>query len=393
MTTKIINIELTDIPKEVSGLVGYEHAYILFRYKGRPVNRSIVPVKNDQIDAETLGDVIQKGADWSLWNHMLSDYLELARKSTNNEPATIAICTRDRTKHLQRCIESLLNLYDDGQELLVIDNHPSSDATFNLVKEYDQVRYAREDRRGLNNARNRALKEASFDIVAFIDDDAVPDPAWLRFLLRNFDDPLVLCTTGMTIPYELETEAQEWFERYSTFNRGFVRKTFDYTNLSPHLSGHAGAGVNMALRKSVVNLVGPFDEALDAGTPSLSGGDNEMFSRILARGYRIVYEPEAINYHCHRRTWRELRQTLYGYGVGVYAAWTRSLLRDREFSVLWAAWKWFQLTQLPTLVRSLLLMDGSIPFSLILSEIFGCIKGPWAYIDSRNQVSYRNQHK
>jgi len=149
----------------------------------------------------------------------------------------------------------------------------------------------------------------------------------------------------------------------------------------------------MALRKSVVNLVGPFDEVLDAGTPTHSGGDNEMFSRILARGYRIVYEPEAINYHCHRRTWGELRQTLYGYGVGVYAAWTRSLLRDREFSVLWAAWMWFHLSQLPTLVRSLLLMDGSIPFSLILSEIFGCIKGPWAYMASRNQVSNRNQRK
>ena len=390
MTTKILEIELTDIPDDISGLGRYDHAFILFRFKGKPVNRSVVPVKNGQIDSDTLNDVLHKVGDWSLWNRLLSDYLKLENPSVFKGPATVAICTRDRPKDLQRCIEALLKLNDDGQEILVIDNYPSSEATFNLVKKYDHVSYVREDKRGLNNARNRALKEAAYDIVAFIDDDAVPDPGWLRALLRNFHDPLVLCTTGMTIPYELETEAQEWFELYSTFNRGFFRKTFDSSNVSPHLSGHIGAGVNMAFRRSVVDLVGPFDEALDAGTPTLSGGDNEMFTRILTQGYRIVYEPDAINFHCHRRTWGELKQTLHGYGVGVYAAWTRSLLCDREFSVLWAAWLWFNSNQLPTLIRSLLPGNRGIPFSLIFSEISGCFKGPWAYLISRNQARDRN---
>jgi GT2 family glycosyltransferase len=177
---------------------------------------------------------------------------------------------------------------------------------------------------GLNVARNRALAEAQHDVVAFTDDDAVPDPAWLDSLLRNFNDPLVVCVTGLTMPLELETKSQEWFERYNPFSRGFRRTVYDNRYYHPIGAGRIGAGANMAFRRSVVEYVGFFDEALDGGTPTHSGGDTEMFSRILSQGYRIVYEPAALNWHCHRQTQEELRRTIYGYGVGVYAFWTRS---------------------------------------------------------------------
>ena len=94
----------------------------------------------------------------------------------------------------------------------------------------------------------------------------------------------------------------------------------------------------MALRRAALDAVGPFDEALDVGTPSRSGGDAEFFARVLARGYRIVYEPAALNWHYHRRTWDELRRKLFGYAVGVSAAWTSSLLRENEVSVLRPCW-------------------------------------------------------
>jgi hypothetical protein len=67
--------------------------------------------------------------------------------------------------------DALLRLPEDGQELLVVDNCPSTDATCNLVAAYEGIRYVREDRPGLNVARNRALREAVNEIVAFTDDD------------------------------------------------------------------------------------------------------------------------------------------------------------------------------------------------------------------------------
>ncbi len=179
-------------------------------------------------------------------------------------------------------------------------------------------------------------------------------PAWLNALLSNFDDPMVAVVTGLTLPLELETGAQQWFEQTNSFGRGFVRKVFDLNTISPLAAGGVGAGVNMAIRRSALEEIGMFDELLDGGTSTLSGGDQEFFYRTLARGFRIVYEPKAVVHHKHRRDRQALRHTIYGYGVGLFAWWTRALLIEREFSLLLAAPSWFLQHHVRHLLRSLL---------------------------------------
>jgi GT2 family glycosyltransferase len=148
----------------------------------------------------------------------------------------------------------------------------------------------------------------------------------------------------------------------------------------------------MALRRSAFEQVGPFNEALDAGTPTCSGGDTEMFSRLLASGYRIVYDPNALNWHRHRRSWIELRRAIYGYGVGVYSFWTNRLLVERDWYVVPIALKWFFIEQLPTLIRSLFRLRGAPAFDLICLEILGCFSGPWMYIKSHRQLRLNPQN-
>jgi glycosyltransferase involved in cell wall biosynthesis len=392
MPTAILDLDFQHLPLAITVPERYDCALILIRLRGQPVGQALLPVVGGRIGGAELRDALVDAAGWTLWERWLHDYLEWeGAYATSSTPptATVAVCTRDRPEDLQRCLEALVRLPDDGQELLVVDNCPSTDATRRLLESYGRVRYVCEERPGLDIARNRALREARHEVVAFTDDDAVSDPGWLRALLRNFDDPLVLCVTGLTMPLELETEAQEWFERYSPFGRGFRRTVFDRRNINPLTAGKVGAGVNMALRRNVIERVGPFDEALDAGTRTRSGGETEMFSRILARGYRIVYDPAALNWHRHRRTWEELRQTLYSYGVGVYAFWTRKLLFERELTVPKLAWGWLWHTQLPALVRSLRRRPASMPLDLILVELSGCVVGPGAYLSTRRRLWQR----
>jgi glycosyltransferase involved in cell wall biosynthesis len=335
-----------------------------------------------------LCNALVKAGGWALWDRWLRLYLKWdVFNRTNSIPktATIAVCTRDRAEELRKCLDALVPFSKDGHEILVVDNRSATNGTQELVESYGSIRYVQEETPGLNAARNRALREARNEIIAFTDDDAVPDPHWLYALLRNFGDPLVLCVTGLTMPLELETEAQEWFERYSTFSRGFWRIVHDRKNRNPVSAGKVGAGVNMAVRRNVPELVGPFDESLDAGTPTCSGGDTEMFSRILASGYRIVYDPAALSWHRHRRTWEELRQALYGYGAGVYAFWTRRLLFERDLAVLKAAWNWFFNYQLQAIGRSLLKRPSRMPLDLLMAELRGCAWGPWAYLTSKRR--------
>jgi glycosyltransferase involved in cell wall biosynthesis len=392
MPTAVLDLEFAHLPREITGLERYHEAYILIRLQGVPITRITVPVLEGRIDGVELRSAAIQAGGWQLWETWLHQSLEWDQILLAHNPvplSTIAICTRDRPHDARRCLEALSRLEEDGQELLVIDNCPSTDDTRRVVETFPRVRYVREDIPGLNVARNRALKEAAHDIVVFTDDDAAPDRGWLRALVRNFNDPLVYCVTGLTLPMELETEAQEWHERYSTFSRGFKRRSFERASINPMAAGQIGAGVNMAMRKSAMALVGPFDEALDAGTRTRSGGDSEMFSRLLAAGCRIVYEPRAVSWHRHRRSWTELRKMIHGYGVGVYAAWTRSFLVEHEWSMFRLASRWFFETQLPNLFRSAFWRSSPVHFDLGLLELRGCLAGPWHYLASRAAVRKR----
>ncbi|MEP0918320.1 glycosyltransferase [Leptolyngbya sp. DQ-M1] len=393
MATAILDLDLNHIPSTIAVSEHYSKALILIRLNGQPIGQTTLPVVTGQISGLHLRDQLIEASGTRYWKQWLDDYLEWdsLRRTQKLPTATVAVCTRDRPEDLRRCLNALMQLPDDGQEFLVIDNCPSTDASWQLVQNYPRIRYIREERPGLNIARNRALQEAQHEVIAFTDDDAAPDPNWLRAILPNFNDPLVLCVTGLTMPLELETEAQEWFEQHCPFGKGFWRSSFDLTTQSPLAVGRIGAGANMAIRRSGLELVGKFDEALDAGTKTCSGGDHEMFARILTAGYRIIYDPAALSWHRHRRTWEELRCTFYGYGVGVYASFTRHLLAG-ELSVLQLALGWLWHDQLPALRKALLQQSGSIPLALVLAELQGCFIGPWAYISTRRKLLAAENH-
>jgi glycosyltransferase involved in cell wall biosynthesis len=394
MATAVIDLDVASLPSFVEVDPAYARAYVLIRLNGNPVGAVHLPLRNGRAAARGLKRALVDACGWQLWERWLADVLELPRDSIPPGPlpsATVAVCTRDRPVELRCCLEALAGLRPDGQQLLVVDSAPSSDAAQEVVAEFPGVDYVREEAPGLNVARQRALREARGDVVAFTDDDAQPDPEWLHNLLLNFDDPLVLCVTGLTMPLELETPAQEWFERTTSFSRGFTRRRYQAPAQSPLVGGPIGAGVNMALRRAaVLNDIGGFDPALDAGTPTRSGGDHDLFMRVLASGYRIVYDPAALVWHRHRRSWRELRDTVYGYGVGVYAAWTRALFVDGELTVPAAAWRWFWRTQLRTIVRSLL-RRRTLELRLALTELAGCAVGPFAYASARRRVRHKEQ--
>lgn len=385
----VVEVEIQDMPDEIHGLDAYEEAFVLVDVDRHPVTKVIVGVQGGKIAKQDLLAAIVTAGDKLFWQHWTRHLLGLSaqiRRLTPLPGASIAICTRDRPHDLERCLAAITRLADLGQEVLVVDSCSAGEATRLVAARYPQVRYVREAVPGLDRARNRAIREAAYEIVAFIDDDAIPDADWLPNLLRNFESPRVLCVTGLTMPLELETLAQQWFERYSPFGRGFTRQVWDKSRLHPLAAGRAGAGVNMAVRKQVLECLGPFNEALDVGTPTRSGGDTELFSRILAQGYQIVYDPAALSWHRHRRSWEELRQTIYGYGVGTYAYWTSKLLEEQEWSVIVLAWQWAWGTQIPRLMRALLRLPGGMPVDLQVAEIRGCLRGPWAYLASRKYL-------
>src|SRR5690242_8446913 len=112
---------------------------------------------------------------------------------------TVAVCTRDRPGHLAACLDALAKLTYWSFEILVVDNG-SVGSTTRKVADSRGVRYVMEPNTGLSRARNRAARESTADIIAYIDDDATPEPGWLDALVGPFHEPEVMAVGGQVYP-------------------------------------------------------------------------------------------------------------------------------------------------------------------------------------------------
>jgi GT2 family glycosyltransferase len=269
----------------------------------------------------------------------------LARKSGLRGPApgeppeppltSVVVATRERAGQLARALDSLLAQDHPDFEIVVVDNAPVTTGTRDLVerKYGERVRYVREPVPGLAVAHNRGIEAARGKVIAFTDDDVVADPRWLTELTAPFTaDPGLGCVTGLILPARLSTAAQVLLESHGGFSKGFAPRTYDPGDppadepLFPFTAGRFGSGANMAFRASVLRAVGGFDPATGAGTPARGGDDLYGFVRVLAEGHRLRYTPQALVWHHHRDTWRDLETQAYGYGAGLTAYLTAVLV-------------------------------------------------------------------
>ncbi len=312
---------------------------------------------------------------------------------------SVIVATRNRAASLGNCLDALLNLAYPNYEIIVVDNAPSDESTAKLIRTHysavsavgTRVRYVREDRPGLATAHNAGVRATVAPIVAFTDDDVVVDEHWLTELVLGFQSaPNVGCVTGMILPAELETAPQIWIEQYSGFSKGFARKVFDLdmnrpdNPLFPYVAGTMGSGASMAFTRAALEQIGGFDPALGAGSKGVGGDDLAAFFDIVTHGFTLVYNPASLLYHWHRRDYDGLRKQAYGYGVGLFAFLTKTVI-DRPTRLLDFVIK------LPQGLHYILSAkspknrnkQSTYPQELTWVERKGMLYGPLAYLQSR----------
>ena len=208
--------------------------------------------------------------------------------------ATVIICTRNRPAFLRKCLEGVAALHPGADVVLVIDNTQGDRETEAIARHFS-ARYIVEPNTGLSHARNRGLAESESDIVAYLDDDAIPDPNWLRFLLAPFEDANVAVATGRILTPESDCSKKEP-PRYLS------NKDSHWFEIAAF--GGLGLGSNMALRRAACNGWTAFDERLGRGAPFQIAEENYAFASLLSLGYKAAYLPAAIVLHpsLHRRS-------------------------------------------------------------------------------------------
>lgn len=377
MRVRVGEFDVRD-PRPVWGLLGYDSAQVLVRNGAQPVGWvKISADSRDVLDEDVLRQAIRDQLG-EIPERDLAEPSELP-------PISVVVCTRDRPVALRGCLESLARLRYPAFEVIVVDNASKGPETRELVRAAGFF-YEREERPGLDPARNCGWKAAHAGIVAYTDDDARVDPEWLMGIARGFADPSISCVTGLICPLELESPAQTLFELYGGMGKGFRPRVFSPASMRPEaiLAAHSvGVGANMAYRRDVLARLGGFDPHLDVGTPSNGAGDLDMFHRLLASGGQARYEPSALAWHQHRRLMPGLYRQICNNGrsFGCYlmkAAVTRSI--PRTALARFAVRDWIGGWLLGSLLSRRKLRG------LILAESWGVLQAPYAYLKTYGKI-------
>src|SRR5262245_13787927 len=216
-------------------------------------------------------------------------------RTSAGPPCTVVICTRDRPELLDRCLAAVARLAYPRYDVLVVDNAPSDDRT-RLVAARRGAEYVLEPVQGLSRARNCGAHASSSEIVAYLDDDSLPEPGWLDHLAIEFRDPDVMAVTGRIVAVDDPVES-DWLRAWwQGLDCGAERRAVDRSEpawFELANFGGIGDGGNMAFRGRAFDIWPGFHERLGRGALVSGGEEHHAFFSLIARGYRVVYTPSA----------------------------------------------------------------------------------------------------
>jgi glycosyltransferase involved in cell wall biosynthesis len=244
---------------------------------------------------------------------------------------SVLICTWNRADHLRDTLASLAQSVVPASvawEVLVVDNN-SGDHTPNVVRTAARaypvpLRYLFEPRQGRSCAMNAGLAACRAPIVAFTDDDVRVAAEWLDAAVAPFRDDAAIDYTGGPVRPIWEAPPPAWFEAsgralwgtLAILDYGAEPFVFEERRLVP-------LGVNVAMRRSLIERAGGFDATLGRGASTGLMGQElpEFLARSRAIGGRGLYVPSmVVNHFVPSRRLRPDYWRRWWYGKGVSRA-------------------------------------------------------------------------
>ena len=220
---------------------------------------------------------------------------------------SIIIPVKDINDYLCESIPYLLALDYEDFEILILPNLEPSNLESIFLNE--RVKIIASGIVSPAIKRDMGAKQAKFEYLAFLDDDAYPPSEWLQVANKTFSDKNVVAIggPGVTPPRSSlkETASGLFYEtligsggsayRYRPATEGFYVE--DYPS------------VNLIVRKDAFIEVGGFDNSF------WPGEDTKLCLDLINAGHKIWYEPTLLVYHHRRQTFLEHFKQVGGYGL------------------------------------------------------------------------------
>jgi glycosyltransferase involved in cell wall biosynthesis len=217
---------------------------------------------------------------------------------------SVVIATRNRERLLTETLRSLIGQQwpREQYEIIVADNG-STDGTRAIVEsaallpDAPAIRYLHVTRPGKSFAVNAALELTRGAIIALTDDDVRPKPTWIASLCAAFAETGADFVAGRIFPL-WEVDPPAWMSPALYGVLAIPDGGDQRLAITPEEHRVVAIGANMAVRADVVARIGGLRTDLGKLEGTLrTGEDHEFFLRMLAHGYRGVYEPTAAVQH------------------------------------------------------------------------------------------------
>ena len=217
---------------------------------------------------------------------------------TSGSPSlSVIVCSHGRRAALERCLAALAE-HAAEHEVILVDSAsapPLSDLAAAYCKRLPLIRYVYEPAPGLSRARNRGVREATGEIVAFVDDDACVTPDWSARLLAPYRDATIGCVGG-ACRAAFTTHRPRWLSDQLLQFAGIT--SFGEVPRESRGSFEFPFGANLSFRRAVLNAAGGFDERLGRiGTSLLSGEEFTAMEAVRGRGWKVWLAPDAVVDH------------------------------------------------------------------------------------------------
>ncbi len=235
------------------------------------------------------------------------------REPHGRRAVTVVVPTYNRAASLGRLLDALAgcDVPPGGIEVIVVDDG-STDGTPDVVRRSPVgARYLRQANRGPAAARNVGWRAARSPLVAFTDDDTVPERRWLVDLVEELHACPDLAAVGGAILPLRRSFLADFVQAERLVGHGLDVETGEVRYL---------VTANAAWRVDALRTVDGFDEAF----PAAAGEDVDLSYRVVARGGRLGVTDRAVVRHDHRTGLRDLLRAYYRHGQ------SRHLLAQRH---------------------------------------------------------------
>jgi glycosyltransferase involved in cell wall biosynthesis/GT2 family glycosyltransferase len=225
---------------------------------------------------------------------------------------SVVINTYNRAKYLEETIRGLIGIDNVNMEIIVV-NGPSDDGTDEILERWrKRVRIVSCPEINLSMSRNAGIDAAAGDIVAFIDDDAVPHPSWLKNIAPHYSQSEVAGVGGFTIDntgrrFQVRKTVCDRFGNAYNVSEFFDERALNSRN-SPFYPSLLGT--NSTFRRKALEDIGGFDHVF-----AYFLDETDVCLRLVDAGHKVVYEPSALVFHqfapSHLRNSKKIPRTLY----------------------------------------------------------------------------------